>query len=111
LLCGIANPKPLKEFLNIHVGSFDMLRYADHHIFTSDDLDEIKTCFEKIQSGHKLIITTEKDAVRLQKFEKELSDYPIYALPIRHHFLFGQETAFKNTVLGFINSFKKVLPQ
>jgi tetraacyldisaccharide 4'-kinase len=109
LICGIANPKPLKEFLNMHVRSFDMLRYADHHIFTSDDLDEIKTCFEKIQSDYKLIITTEKDAVRLQKFEKELSDYPIYALPIRHHFLFGQETAFKNTILGFINSFKKVL--
>ena len=42
LLCGIANPKPLMEFLTKHVHSYDMIRYADHHIFTIDDLKEIK---------------------------------------------------------------------
>ena len=41
LLTGIANPKPLKEFLNRKVHSYDMLRYPDHHIFSSEDLKEI----------------------------------------------------------------------
>jgi len=31
LLCGIANPKPLMDFLATHCHSYDMLRYADHH--------------------------------------------------------------------------------
>jgi len=110
LLCGIANPKPLKEFLNQHVKSYDMLKYADHHIFTSDDLHDIKKQFEKLPSDNKIIITTEKDAVRLQKFEKELSDHPVYALPIRHRFLFNGHEIFQQAIVEFISSFKKVLP-
>lgn len=110
LLCGIANPKPLKDFLNSYVHSYDMLRYPDHHIFSSDDLADIIKQFGKIISSNKLIITTEKDAVRLQKFEKELSGYPIYALPIRHHFLFGEEDIFRQAVISFIQSFNKKIP-
>ena len=109
LLCGIANPKPLKDFLASYVRSYDMLRYADHHIFSTQELLDIKKHFESIESGSKIIITTEKDAVRLQKFEKELLQYPIYALPIRHHFLFGGEHEFRQKITSFIDSFPKVL--
>jgi tetraacyldisaccharide 4'-kinase len=106
LLCGIANPKPLKDFLNKYARSYDMLRYADHHIFSSDDLIDIKKHFDKMQSSNKMIITTEKDAVRLQKFEKDITHYPIYAIPIRHHFLFDQHDTFINSITSFIDSFK-----
>ncbi|MFT3980488.1 MAG: tetraacyldisaccharide 4'-kinase [Ferruginibacter sp.] len=107
LISGIANPRPLQEFLNTHVHSYDMLRYADHHIFNSEDLKEIKKQFEKIQSAGKIILTTEKDAMRLQKFEAELKDYPIYALPIQHHILFNEEGQLENLLTGFIDSFRK----
>jgi tetraacyldisaccharide 4'-kinase len=108
LLCGIANPKPLKEFLTAHVHSYDMLRYPDHHIFTTDDLNDIKIQFEKLSSQNKIIITTEKDAVRLQKFEKELSSFPIYVMPIKHSFLFSQSNIFNEIVIKFIDSFQKL---
>ena len=68
LLCGIANPNPLKDFLTTHVHTYDMLRYADHHIFTIDDLKEIQKYFEKISSPIKIILTTAQDAIRLEKF-------------------------------------------
>ena len=106
LLCGIANPRPLKDFLNKQVHTYDMLRFPDHHIFNSDDLREIKKQFEKIRSGKKIILTTEKDGVRLQKFEAELKDFPIYAIPIQHSFLFDEADAFKALVSKFITSFK-----
>ena len=32
LLCGIANPGQLKEYINKHVHTYDMLSYPDHHI-------------------------------------------------------------------------------
>ncbi|MEX1201988.1 MAG: tetraacyldisaccharide 4'-kinase [Ferruginibacter sp.] len=105
LLCGIANPKPIKDFLNKHVKSYDMLRYADHHIFSSEDLKDIKKQFDKINSKRKLIITTEKDAVRLHKYEKELQEYPIYALPIKHCILFGEQERLHKEIFKFINSF------
>lgn len=107
LVCGIANPGPLKEYLSASVHSYDMLRYADHHIFDSDDLKEIKKQFEKMRSSEKLILTTEKDGVRMKKFENELADFPLYILPIRHSFLFNEEEKFKTQVVSFIRSYKK----
>jgi tetraacyldisaccharide 4'-kinase len=107
LVCGIANPNPLKVFLAEQVHSYDMLRYADHHIFNSDDLADIKKHFEKIQAANKIILTTEKDATRLIKFADELKDYPVYVLPIEHSFLFSEGEGFDKLVLEFIKSFTR----
>jgi tetraacyldisaccharide 4'-kinase len=107
LVCGIANPNPLKVFLAEHVHSYDMLRYADHHIFNSDDLADIKKHFKKIQPENKIILTTEKDATRLVKFADELKDYPVYVLPIEHSFLFGEGEKFDKVVIEFIALYKK----
>ncbi len=106
LVCGIANPKPLKDFLTSTVLTYDMLRYPDHHIFDSDDLKEIKKHFNNIRSEFKIILTTEKDGVRLTKFENELNDFPIYVLPIAHAFLFNEDEVFNTTVINFINAYK-----
>lgn len=106
LITGIANPKPMKSFLAEHIHSFDMLHYPDHHIFSSTDLRDIKKQFEKIKSADKIILTTEKDAVRLKKFEKELVDMPIYALPIKHHFLFEENVHFNKMVKDFMAGFE-----
>jgi tetraacyldisaccharide 4'-kinase len=107
LVCGIANPKPLKEHLTKHADSYDMLRYADHHIFHSNDLKDIKQHFDKITGKKKVVLTTEKDAVRLEKFEQELKNFPIYVLPIEHQFLFNEAEKFNSSITWFINNFKK----
>lgn len=106
LICGIANPKPLKDYLAANAHSYDLLRYADHHIFNMDDLADIKKQFGKIPGNDKMILTTEKDAVRLVKFADDLKDYPVYALPIEHSFLFNEGPVFNKLVLNFIDSFK-----
>ncbi len=107
LVCGIANPAPLKAHLTKHADSYDMLRYPDHHIFDSSDLKEIKNQFDGILAGKKVVLTTEKDAVRLEKFKQELKDFPIYVIPIEHAFLFNEEAVFKSQVLTFIKTFNK----
>jgi tetraacyldisaccharide 4'-kinase len=83
-----------------------MIRYADHHIFHSNDLQDIRQQFKKIKTENKLVLTTEKDAVRLEKFEKELSDFPIYVVPIQHEFLFSEAHQFDDQVKKFIQSFR-----
>ncbi len=107
LVCGIANPRPIKEFIAKTFSTYDMLKYNDHHIFDSDDLADIKNHFDKILNQHKLIVTTEKDGVRLQKFDAELKDYPIYVLPIEHSFMFEQGEEFDKIVTTLIKSYKK----
>ncbi len=105
LVCGIANPRPLKDFLAAKTNTYDMLRYPDHHIFDMDDLADIKKQFEKIKSSNKIILTTEKDAVRLVKYEQDLKDYPLFVLPIEHRFLFNEAPVFEKLVTGFVNSY------
>ncbi len=108
LVAGIANPKPMKTFLAEHVHSFDMLHYPDHHIFSSTDLKDILKHFNKISSTNKIILTTEKDAVRLKKFEKELAELPVYALPIKMHFLFNEASAFNEIVMNFVRQYNSL---
>jgi tetraacyldisaccharide 4'-kinase len=105
LVCGIANPRPLKDYLAAKMNTYDMLRYPDHHIFDMDDLRDIKKQFEKIKSSNKIILTTEKDAVRLVKYGQELKDYPLFVLPIEHSFLFNEASLFNNQIISFIDSF------
>ncbi len=107
LVCGIANPGQLKKHLTENADSYDMLRYADHHIFHSNDLKDIKQQFEKIVSEKKIVLTTEKDAVRLEKFELELTDFPVYVIPIQHVFLFNEAVKFNTAVIAFIKTFNK----
>ena len=105
LVSGIANPRPLKNLMEEHSESYYLMQYADHHIFTIDDLKDIKKRFESIDTPNKIILTTEKDAVRLAKFNHELEDLPLYVLPIRHHFLFGEESKFIQRVRDFVLKF------
>ncbi|MBS1597758.1 MAG: tetraacyldisaccharide 4'-kinase [Bacteroidetes bacterium] len=105
LVTGIANPRPLKEFLDKNARSYDQLIYSDHYIFRIDDLKTIIKRFENIQSKNKIILTTEKDAVRLMKFEQELKALPFYVIPIEPKFLFGEEKSFTDLIVKFIRDF------
>ena len=107
LICGIANPRPLKEYLTTQVNTYDMLRYADHHIFDIDDLADIRKHFDRMRSASKIMLTTEKDAVRLQKFEREMKDLPVYVIPIEHVFMFGDTETFSKSIRDFIDHFYK----
>jgi tetraacyldisaccharide 4'-kinase len=108
LVCALANPTAIKEMLNKNVQSYEMVKFRDHHIFTTDDLHEIKSQFEELGSStQKIILTTEKDAVRLEKFQKDLENLPIYVLPVRHEILFGEEAVFNKILLDFIESYPR----
>ncbi|MGV3528996.1 MAG: tetraacyldisaccharide 4'-kinase [Flavisolibacter sp.] len=107
LITGIANPRPLKEYLEDRVDSYQMMHFGDHHIFTIDDWKEIKTRFQKMEAKDKILLTTEKDAMRLLKFSNEMDGMPFYVIPIEHSFLFDGEIEFENEVLSFLENFKK----
>ena len=107
LVTGIANPLPLKKLLHDTAATYYQMAYNDHHIFTIDDLNDIRKRFDTIQAPQKIILTTEKDAVRLIKFEQELKDLPLYVLPIEPAFLFGDAGRFDNLVRDFIRNFKQ----
>jgi tetraacyldisaccharide 4'-kinase len=109
LVTGIANPRPLKKYLEECSQTYFQIQYNDHHIFTIDDFKDITARFEHIQSEHKIILTTEKDATRLIKFSQMIDGMPFYVIPVEHSFLFGQEEEFTGRILNFIEQFAKTI--
>lgn len=108
LVSGIADPRPLKRYLVEHASTYYEILYNDHHIFTIDDWKDILRRFNNIQHNNKIILTTEKDAVRLTKFSHELKDMPVYVMPIDVQFLFGDENRFRDIISKFIINFNHV---
>lgn len=107
LVTGIARPQAVKNYLAAELHSYNCLAYRDHHIFDIDDLRQIKKEFETFSGKDAIILTTEKDAVRLVKFGKELDELPLYVLPIETRILFGEEEKLVTLVTAFINSFEQ----
>jgi len=108
LVTGIANPRPLKNLLQEKSKTYYEMAYNDHHIFTIDDLKDMQKRFNSIQANDKIILTTEKDAVRLVKFEHELAAMPLYVVPIELDFLFNDAHRFNGLIGTFIKEFKKM---
>jgi tetraacyldisaccharide 4'-kinase len=91
LVAGIAKPKPF--FDHIQSGRDIALTFPDHHDFTEKELINIKE-----QAQNKLIITTEKDFMRLKgRLPKE----KLFYLPIRSSFLEGGDD-FNKTILDYV---------
>lgn len=82
LLTGIANPRPLVEYLIHSEVKSEHLKFQDHHQFDEFDYKVIRSRFDKIQGQHKdvIVVTTEKDAQRLSLVE--MADIPLFYIPI-----------------------------
>ncbi len=66
LLTGIARPEPLKKELERRGAIVTLMQYADHHNFSTGELEEIARNFSALPSQGRLVVTTEKDAERLR---------------------------------------------
>lgn len=65
LLTGIANPRGFVRYFRQYKFRIVVAHYSDHHDFSRQDLKHLKEKFDKLTGERKLIITTEKDSVRL----------------------------------------------
>lgn len=106
LLCGIANPGPLEKYLLEKAKVQHVLSYNDHHTYSKTDLDEVVVKLSEIRSQRKMIITTEKDAVKLIQFNEVIMKLPLYVLPVHHCFLSGEGIQFDEIVNNYIKTFQ-----
>ena len=96
LLTGIANPRPLEEKLRKITPNITSMPFPDHHNYSSHDLRRIETAFRQITAKKKYIVTTEKDAARLQatsSLPEALKSF-LYYIPITIRFLGNGENEF-----------------
>lgn len=93
LLAGIAKPKPFFDFLKAE--NDVVISYPDHHHFSNAEIEALKS-----QAGEKIIVTTEKDFVRL---DAEILAKQLYYLPIKSKFIDNQDT-FDKTILNYVGT-------
>lgn len=93
LLAGIAKPEPFFDYLKNE--NDIVLTFPDHHHFSEKDISEIKS-----KAEGKIIITTEKDFMRLKG---NLPKEQLFYLPIKSEFLQNQEI-FDKTILSYVGN-------
>lgn len=103
LVTGIANPKPLVEFISKQY-EVEEITFGDHHSFTSADILRIHQKFDTFASDETIILTTEKDYMRLKDYTSEwnLQNYPWYFQPITIEI--ENEEKFKNLINQYVNT-------
>jgi tetraacyldisaccharide 4'-kinase len=108
LVAGIANPSGMFDYLRRRTDKIDTMFYSDHHRFTISDMNDIKEKFKNILSPNKIIVTTEKDAMRIlsPELEQEVEHLPIFYLPIRVAFHQPDEEKFDKIILDYVRENK-----
>ena len=107
LITGIAKPSPLLCHLKNEYKTVEHIKFPDHHNFTKTDIEKIKNHFNKVNSNNKIIITTEKDIMRLSLPEilKDIQDLPIYYVPIKIDFFSSEDKVnFDKQILDYVSS-------
>ena len=103
LLTGIASPKQMEHDLKPMTKDITNLSFGDHHSFKGKDIDRINDAFESMPEP-RIIITTEKDAVRLREteglYEKVKSN--MYELPIKVSFMLDQQDNFNEKIISYV---------
>jgi tetraacyldisaccharide 4'-kinase len=109
LVTGIANPKPFEAYMRQHAASVQTVTYPDHHAFSAKDIKNITDRWNALPSTNKILMTTEKDAVRLQQAAiPDRMATCCYYVPIEVDFMGDGKSGFHSLV--FAASPKSISP-
>jgi tetraacyldisaccharide 4'-kinase len=104
LFSGIANEDPLREHLERKCTELVRMKFSDHHPYSEDDVLKILKQFNDLPSHKKVIVTTEKDMMRLKLPElvPHFKSVPFFYIPISVEFHGNDKAAFDTTITDFV---------
>lgn len=102
---GIANPKPFVEYLKEYAAEVKHLPFPDHYEYAEKDLTDIQRFYESIEGGNKILVTTEKDFMRLKNNSiwDIASRMNIYILPVEVTFK-DKEEEFNQLIINYVRT-------
>lgn len=109
VFCGIANSYPLQEYLRDMCVDLLVLDFPDHHTYRKKDLHLVIRTFNDAFTRKKIIITTEKDAMRLIKSEyiNLFDNIPLFYIPIEVKFHGLDKSNFSNQIKKYVRENKR----
>lgn len=108
IVAGIAAPETFVSHISNYCSKAQTMLFSDHHEFGKKDIIHINSQFEKIKQSNGIIITTEKDSMRMIQNDlfKELAAY-IYYPEITISFLDNQGQTFNNKIIDYVRINKR----
>ncbi|HHU26027.1 MAG TPA: tetraacyldisaccharide 4'-kinase [Bacteroidales bacterium] len=109
LVTGIASPAPLVDKLEHKTYNLYTKLFPDHHAFTKEDIRSIQEMVTSVDDPNKIILTTEKDAVRFQSlpFLEEEMKRMLYYIPVRISFINEKEQeSFNNHIDEHVRNYQ-----
>ncbi len=109
MVTGIATPRNFKRYLRGISTKITELTFPDHHRFKKKDILKITEKFNEIEDENKIILTTEKDAVRLLKFDDippEVKDL-FYYVSIEVAFAGNEGERFNSQIIRYVRENKR----
>jgi tetraacyldisaccharide 4'-kinase len=105
---GIANSYPLRDYLGTVFSNVKALDFPDHHSYKPRDIVKVRRVFGDILSRNKIIVTTEKDAMRLHSGElkEALEKLPVFYLPIQVKFHKEDNIIFDALIKDYVREYK-----
>ena len=85
----------------------NVIKFEDHHIFSDLELEQFKKIYDNLEEENAILLTTEKDAMRLDMHRQFLMKHqiPVFVLPIEVEFL-SEEAAFQEAIKQFLLDFR-----
>jgi tetraacyldisaccharide 4'-kinase len=107
LITGIANPKPMVVYLKEFANEVFHFPFEDHHEFFPKEVADLQRFYDQIQAENKIIITTEKDFMRMKsdKLWSIVSKMNLYILPVEITFKENEEE-FNEVILKYVRTNK-----
>jgi len=105
---GIANPYLFLEYINRKYNEKQHLTFSDHHIFRKKDIEKMISFYNRAIMRNCVIITTEKDAMRLMssEFWPQIAHLPVFSIPIKVKFHEKYRKEFENQIVKYANNRK-----
>lgn len=109
LITGIASPQPLVDKLEHFIYNLYPKYFPDHHSFKEKDLQAIRDLVNSVNDNNKIILTTEKDAVRFKTlpYLDESLKQMLYYIPV--HVSFNDEkekNQFNQNILEHVRNYQ-----
>jgi len=105
LVTSVANTDNLKLHLQKNGNKVTHLSFPDHHNFTSTDIENILSEYNPSISDKNIILTTEKDKVKLLKYKEHFEGVKLYVSPIKINI--HNSVEFKNEIINYVTKHKR----
>jgi tetraacyldisaccharide 4'-kinase len=103
---GIAKPFPFFSYVESICQLNEIMVFSDHHFFSKKEIQTIFDKFSKINTENKVLLTTEKDAMRirsLEGFDSEIKSKLFY-IPVTVEFLGDNQAEFNNKIISYVRA-------